>query len=187
MLTLARCPGVPVVAPSAASSSSSSASSAATTTPALTLAIPAVKTLYALGPGLNGFARVLHGGIVAALLDETMGVLLTTNEQHVVLAPSLPAATAVAGPGSDLVSGDADARREENRRARSGGTIDCVTASMSVRFRAPVRTPAAAVVVEAKVVRAEGRRLYLTAELSAEGKLCAIGEAVFVRVPTERL
>jgi acyl-coenzyme A thioesterase PaaI-like protein len=176
VLTLARCPSVPVV----------------TTPPPrgapLTLGIPAVKTLYALGAGLDGFPLVLHGGLVATLLDETMGILLTTNEQHVVAAPDMPTATAVADPSSDLVSGDADARREDNRRAaQGGGTIDCVTASLNIRFKAPVRTPAEVVVVEAKVVRAEGRRLYLTAELSAEGKVCAVGEAVFVRVPTERL
>jgi acyl-coenzyme A thioesterase PaaI-like protein len=179
VLTLAECDGVPVAAAAPAPAPAPPPPAAKDAAlPPLALAIPAVKTLYALGPALDGFARVLHGGLVATLLDETMGVLLTTNEQHVVRAFA-PAPS----------SSDADARREENRRgaAESGGTIDCVTASLQVRFRAPVRTPAAAVMVEARVVRAEGRRLYLRAELSGETGLCAIGEAVFVRVPTERL
>jgi acyl-coenzyme A thioesterase PaaI-like protein len=187
-LTLARCEGVPLVVVAASYSSSSEELVA----PAL--AIPAIKTFWALGPALNGFPRVLHGGLVAALLDETIGILLTTNEQHVLTtspsSSSSSSSTTVAATAELEAAGaeGADARRAEVRRAPSGGgTIDCVTASLQIRFRAPVRTPAEAVLVEAKVVRAVGRRLYLSAELSADGKVCAVGEAVFVRVPSERL
>jgi acyl-coenzyme A thioesterase PaaI-like protein len=39
-----------------------------------------VRTLLSLRSGLNGNPRVCHGGIVAAIMDEVMGVLLTVNK-----------------------------------------------------------------------------------------------------------
>jgi thioesterase superfamily protein 4 len=38
-----------------------------------------VRTIVELGDGLNGHPRVAHGGFVATMLDEIMGVLLTLN------------------------------------------------------------------------------------------------------------
>jgi len=43
------------------------------------LPIPACKTFWELGDGLNGFPKIAHGGLLAALLDEQMGMLLTVN------------------------------------------------------------------------------------------------------------
>src|SRR5690349_18360885 len=42
--------------------------------------IPEVHSLVSLECGLDGYPRVLHGGIVATLLDEIMGVALTVNK-----------------------------------------------------------------------------------------------------------
>ena len=39
-----------------------------------------VISLLTLSSGMNGSAHVLHGGIVAALLDDVMGTLLTVNK-----------------------------------------------------------------------------------------------------------
>lgn len=36
--------------------------------------------LFALGPLLTGHANVAHGGLVATLLDETLGLLINVNE-----------------------------------------------------------------------------------------------------------
>jgi thioesterase superfamily protein 4 len=38
-----------------------------------------VRMIVELGDGLNGFPKVAHGGFVATMLDEVMGVLITTN------------------------------------------------------------------------------------------------------------
>ncbi|KAF2665953.1 hypothetical protein BT63DRAFT_427740 [Microthyrium microscopicum] len=43
------------------------------------LRIPATQTFWSLGADLNGFPNVAHGGLLAALLDEAMGLLLTVN------------------------------------------------------------------------------------------------------------
>ena len=40
-----------------------------------------VRTILELGDGLNGFPKIAHGGFVATMLDEVMGVLITTNIQ----------------------------------------------------------------------------------------------------------
>ncbi|RDL36029.1 Thioesterase superfamily protein [Venustampulla echinocandica] len=44
--------------------------------------IPEVRTLVTLGSGMNGFPDVLHGGIIATLMDDVMGILTITNERH---------------------------------------------------------------------------------------------------------
>ena len=49
---------------------------------AQTTAIPisSLFTLFAIGTGLNGHPNTLHGGMVACLFDETMGMLIGSNQ-----------------------------------------------------------------------------------------------------------
>ncbi|KAG9235266.1 HotDog domain-containing protein [Amylocarpus encephaloides] len=42
--------------------------------------IASVCTLFTLGPDLNGGPRVLHGGMIATLMDDVMGTLLTIKK-----------------------------------------------------------------------------------------------------------
>lgn len=44
--------------------------------------ITELKAIITLGNDLCGFANVCHGGIVATLLDETMGELINVNHKH---------------------------------------------------------------------------------------------------------
>jgi acyl-coenzyme A thioesterase PaaI-like protein len=44
--------------------------------------IEEVITLLTLGDGMNGGVNMLHGGIVATLMDDVMGTLLTVNKDH---------------------------------------------------------------------------------------------------------
>ena len=46
-----------------------------------TAEINELRTLLSLGYGVNGHADICHGGIVAAILDEVMGNILTRNTQ----------------------------------------------------------------------------------------------------------
>jgi acyl-coenzyme A thioesterase PaaI-like protein len=41
-----------------------------------------LSTLVSLGYAVNGYPRVAHGGVVATLLDEVMGLLLTLNQKR---------------------------------------------------------------------------------------------------------
>jgi acyl-coenzyme A thioesterase PaaI-like protein len=68
-------------------------------------------TLFALSHGVNGYPGVAHGGVVAALLDEAMGILIELN----------------IGLG------------KENVNPVFG--MDPFTATMELRFRRPVVTP----------------------------------------------
>lgn len=43
-----------------------------------------VRTIAELGDGVNGHPRVAHGGFVATLLDEVMGVLITLNSDAMI-------------------------------------------------------------------------------------------------------
>ena len=40
-----------------------------------------VHMFFAMGDGLNGFPHVLHGGVVATLFDEVMGMLFLVNKK----------------------------------------------------------------------------------------------------------
>lgn len=43
------------------------------------MAFREVRTIMELGDGLNGHPRICHGGFVATMLDEVLGVLITLN------------------------------------------------------------------------------------------------------------
>lgn len=43
-----------------------------------------VRRLFGLGDGINGFAHVCHGGLVAVMLDETLGSLMWKNKANSV-------------------------------------------------------------------------------------------------------
>ncbi|TLD37615.1 putative thioesterase superfamily protein [Venturia nashicola] len=47
-----------------------------------TISIREVLTLFELGNGVNGFPNICHGGFVATLLDEVMGILLRVNQEY---------------------------------------------------------------------------------------------------------
>lgn len=128
--------------------------------------ITSVNTLFALGPGLDGHAAVLHGGIVATLLDEAMGVLLNVNEErdHV----------------RDVGMGKKDGESHE--------WLASFTVDLKIRYLKPVSTPGA-VVARAEWVRREGRKVWLRAtigQVRGEGQtdeveeVCAVGDALFV-------
>lgn len=126
---------------SAASSSSSSLSE--------------VTTLLHVGDGVNGHAEIMHGGIVAAILDEGMGILQTINHERGLVA-----------------------KGEKAERGIGGFTVELV-----VRYKRPVRTPGVLSCV-ARTVRREGRKEWVRAEIrqceGGEEVVCAEGEALFV-------
>jgi thioesterase superfamily protein 4 len=70
-----------------------------------------VFTFFELGDGLNGFPNISHGGFVATMLDEEMGILLTINQEHI------------------------------NQRSGTNDEITSMTAYLNIRYLAPVRTP----------------------------------------------
>ena len=135
--------------------------------------IPEVTTLATLGSALDGHPGILHGGIVASLLDEGMGVLQTVNhERDHFLAV-----------GRGLAEGESPA-----------AGLGSFTAFLNVKYLRPVRS-GAAVQVLAWYTRRESRKQWIEAEVrqSVDGGgeddvgevvVCARAEGLFV-VPRE--
>jgi acyl-coenzyme A thioesterase THEM4 len=64
--------------------------------------------------------------------------------------------------------------------------ITQVTASLTIKFKRPVKLPGA-VVVEAEVLKREGKKMVIVARVIGEKGVCVEGEAIWVEVPTVRL
>lgn len=134
-----------------------------------------VTTLATLGPALDGHPGILHGGIVASLLDEAMGLLMFVNHER----------------DHFLAVGRGQA---EGERPATG--LGSFTAYLNVKYLRPVRTGAAVQVVSWYVKR-EGRKQFINAEIrQSEGGgeddcgevvVCATGEALFVVPRTSRI
>ncbi|KAI6872298.1 hypothetical protein KC343_g1761 [Hortaea werneckii] len=147
--------------------------------------IQEVHFLVRVGDGLNGHPAILHGGIVAALVDEGMGVLQTVNHEraHAVSVQREERARGGRGEGGGGVSeGGGDA-------LSSLPPLGSFTAELKIRYRRPVSTPGE-VLCTARYVRREGRKEWIEAVIrqgEVEGDeeedgvvTCAIGEGLFI-------
>jgi acyl-coenzyme A thioesterase PaaI-like protein len=79
--------------------------------------IDEVRSLMTLGTGMNGAPFMLHGGIVATLMDDVVGTLMTVNETITENQESVPLSSAA------------------------------VTAYMNVQYRSPITTPQTVLVI----------------------------------------
>lgn len=132
--------------------------------------VPQISTFATLGTALDGHPGILHGGIVASLIDEGMGILQTVNHERAHYA----------AVGKGFADGE---------EPMSG--LGSFTAYLNVKYLRPVRTSAAVQVV-AWYVKREGRKDWVEAEVrqnvpgsggeddSGEVVVCAKGEGLFV-------
>lgn len=105
-------------------------------------------TFLTLGSDLNGGANLLHGGVIATLLDDAMGLLLDVNKQL-----------------GDVPEG-----------------MTNVTASLEVKYKRPVPTPAT-VVVSVLSAERKGRKCWLNVAMRNEkGEDLATATALWVLV-----
>jgi thioesterase superfamily protein 4 len=116
------------------------------------------RVLLNLGPGVNGHPDICHGGFVAVVLDEVMGLLLVVNEER----------------------NRALGERGSGGRQRFRGPV--FTASLKVDYGRPCPTPGV-VLARALLTRVEGRKRFVNATLEdGRGGVYARGEGVFVAV-----
>ncbi|RMY31308.1 hypothetical protein D0866_07383 [Hortaea werneckii] len=148
--------------------------------------IQEVHFLVRVGDGLNGHPAILHGGIVAALVDEGMGVLQTVNHERAYalsIQREKKAREGKEGNGGGVVS-------EGSGHALSSlPPLGSFTAELKIRYRKPVTTPGE-VLCTARYVRREGRKEWIEAvirqgevEGGGEGDgvvTCAVGEGLFI-------
>lgn len=118
--------------------------------PSLEAPIQEVRTFVEIGSGVNGYPNVCHGGFVATMLDEVMGVLLTVNQVWF-------------------------------KEHRGGGEhMMQMTASLNIKFRKPVKTPAV-LLSTARIAKMEPRKWFIAGTIEDNNRqVLAIGEALFV-------
>lgn len=127
-----------------------------------TTTIPPIRevlTFFELGNGVNGFPNICHGGFVATLLDEVMGILLSVNQEYI--------------------------HGREKGETAVEGEMTSMTAYLNMRFIAPVVTPGV-VLGRARVEKVEGRKIYIRGVVEdGEGKELTDAEGLFVKARRE--
>lgn len=121
--------------------------------------IPFTYGYVTLAGGVNGFANVCHGGIVATLIDEFQGMSHTVfRMRELELA---------------VERGEAHAK-----------LIYSMTGELSVRYNRPVKTPQTVLIVT-KVREVIERKLWLDSEIfDGDGVSLATGKGLFIQVKT---
>lgn len=115
--------------------------------------IKEVKSFLALGPMLNGWEGICHGGIVVTLLDEVMGQVFAANKMHGLMG------------GTPVMTGYLNTRFE--KPVKTGGE----------------KGDAAVVMVTGRMVRNEGRKYWMEGDVQGEGGVVlARAEALFVQL-----
>lgn len=121
-----------------------------------TASIEEATTLLSLEPGLNGYRHICHGGIVATILDEAMGILISLNKER-----------------------EAEVARASGKPVE---TMAELTAELTTKYLKPVSTPQT-VRVKVWFSRVEGRKFWMQGTIEDKsGMALARGEALFIRV-----
>lgn len=106
---------------------------------------------YQLGSGVNGYVNTAHGGVLAALLDETLGLCAETyrafvsSEPEHLLTAKLEVSYHSPVPTPGIIIIKAWVKRKEGRKwfleARildQEGTLKAIAKSLYVRLRSPL-------------------------------------------------
>lgn len=118
--------------------------------------IEELRTLVSVGPGVNGWQDMLHGGIAATLLDELMGVLLHLN--------------------NDLLKQRAKAAGKTHEHSNT------VTAELTVKYLKPVFTPQT-MLIRVWLVKMEGRKGWVDGAIEdAKGNAMVKGSGFFIQL-----
>lgn len=135
--------------------------------------VDSLSILLAIGDGLDGWPSVLHGGIIATLIDEAMGTLLIVDADRVHMRA--------------VATGHKLGERAE---------FEAHTAELVVRYLKPVKTPGV-VLVKCRVVSREGRKTRVRAsvlqktgqqeELDGHMVEMAVGEGFFIEPRRSKL
>ncbi|KAK1089003.1 hypothetical protein LTR48_001020 [Friedmanniomyces endolithicus] len=105
--------------------------------------ITEVSTLITIGDGMNGHPNILHGGIVASIIDEAMGILQSFNHERDHMTKV----------GKGLAQGESPPQ-----------AFGSFTATLNIKYLKPVHTPDS-LLVTARYTRREGRKEWIHAEV----------------------
>jgi acyl-coenzyme A thioesterase PaaI-like protein len=123
--------------------------------------IEELRALLTLGPELDGYPHLCHGGIQATILDEVMGNLVGSNEH----------------------------RKWEKARA-AGEEVErkaIVTAELLVKYLKPVLTPSTVCVI-VRITKLEGRKIWLDGVIEDEaGTALATGTSLYIEIRQQKM
>jgi acyl-coenzyme A thioesterase PaaI-like protein len=105
----------------------------------------------------GGAVDILYGGTIASLIDCHSVNLAVATEY-----------------------------KQENRPIGSEPKVQCVSANLNVNFRKPIPL-GKSVTLEARILKREGRKTWVSCVLSVEGQACADGEVLAIRLKTAGL
>jgi len=119
----------------------------------LNLPIQEILVFYELGNGVNGFPNTAHGGFIATLLDEEMGILINTNHEYA------------------------------NKKSGRNDEISSMTAYLNMKYMVPVKTPGILLGRAKVVRTEQGRRkIWIRGTIEDKsGKELAEAECLFVK------
>ncbi|CAJ2504501.1 Uu.00g118950.m01.CDS01 [Anthostomella pinea] len=139
---------------------------AASDPPDLPFLVRSVSVLFDLRAGLNGWNGTVHGGFIAAMMDEAMGTLIFQNN-----VCNLEAKSESLIPSS----------------AKDFANVAHVTGRMEVSYRQPLPSPRV-VVVTAALDRIEGRKVKIKVVVKdLKGLQYATGDGTWISVPKGKL
>ncbi|KAI4864543.1 HotDog domain-containing protein [Hypoxylon rubiginosum] len=122
--------------------------------------------MFDLRPGVNGFNGTAHGGLIAALMDESMGAYLYTNDR-VYKQKKAEGLLPVASKGFE--------------------DLGFATSRMDIRLLKPIRTPQI-VVVTSRLAETDGRKVRFSVDVKGkEGKVYATCDGTWVSFARGRL
>ncbi|CAK7567945.1 MAG: hypothetical protein SEPTF4163_005923 [Sporothrix epigloea] len=134
-----------------------------------------LKALLRLGPGLNGHRGVAHGGIVATILDDVLGLLIPLNQRRANHNRRVGAEAPLSPVSAKFTAPEA--------AAAASAKIDkgFVTGYLNTTYIRPVRTPAQ-VLVTARYTRIEGtRKFYVEGAIwDNKSQVLAKAECLFI-------
>lgn len=133
--------------------------------------IDEVTVLMTIGDGVNGHPATMHGGIIASIIDESMGILQLTNAER------------------DHMCAVAQGKAE-GEIPPSGTGYGWYTAELKIKYLKPVLTPAP-LVCTARYTKRDGRKEWIFAEIKqrvgvsedydGDEVICATGEGFFIQ------
>jgi thioesterase superfamily protein 4 len=117
--------------------------------------IQRVCTFFEIGDGINSFPNIGHGGFVATMLDEEMGILLTMNQTFM------------------------------NQQTGKDEEITSMTAYLNIKYLAPMRTPGIVLVTAEVTKSEKRKLFVRGVVQDENGKALAEAEVLFIKAKTD--
>ena len=145
---------------------------------------PELRRFYTFGSKLNAHPDILHGGVVACILDSTIANGIGAFISSKLASSSSSQSSSHSTANTDL----AGKTTPEQQKSWESERLSMFTAQLNIKYEAPVRTPGT-VIVRSWIVRSEegGRKIWAVGVVESLDKdgisrvRHAMGEGLWVR------